>query len=265
MASPSVPRFQAFSLQDDPRGLWTAEEDGRPVGFAWSWACEDFWFLAQLFVKPGLQGGGVGRTLLQRTLAHAADIGARNRALITFAFNTVSQGLYIQHGFLPRFPLYLMSIPRERFGGHVPDQVLEVSPLDGSDAETSLLSELDRFALGFSRAKHHGLLAGEPGIRALGFSQGGRLVGYCYISQSGHIGPFAVASPELAVAGFETALAVAAEGAVESISCLVPGSNASVLRCAAAAGLRIKFPMLAMSTDELGNWSCYLSRNPGFM
>src|SRR4051794_37717446 len=98
MASRSPPRFQTSCLEDDPRGLWTAEDDGEIVGFAWSWACEDFWFLAQLFVQPGLQSGGIGRRLLAHALEHADAVGARNRALITFAFNTVSQGLYIQHG-----------------------------------------------------------------------------------------------------------------------------------------------------------------------
>src|SRR4051794_26460147 len=119
MASRSPPRFQSFSLQDDPRGLWTAEDDGEAVGFAWSWACSDFWFLAQLFVSPNLQSRRTGRELLKRTLEHADLVGAKQRALITFAFNTVSQGLYIRHGFMPRFPIYSMSIPRERLAGQL--------------------------------------------------------------------------------------------------------------------------------------------------
>jgi GNAT superfamily N-acetyltransferase len=111
MASPSPPRFQAFSLSEDPNGLWTAIDD-EPVGFAWAWVCEDFWFLAQLFVKPRLQAHDVGRELLRRALEHADTVGARQRALITFAFNTVSQGLYIRHGFIPRFPIYFMRVDR---------------------------------------------------------------------------------------------------------------------------------------------------------
>src|SRR5439155_3548215 len=37
MAISSPPRFQSFSLNDDADGLWVAEEDGRILGFAWSW------------------------------------------------------------------------------------------------------------------------------------------------------------------------------------------------------------------------------------
>jgi hypothetical protein len=29
--------------------------------------------------------------------------------------------------------------------------------------------------------------------------------------------------------------------------------------------MRIKFPMLLMSSREFGNWAQYLPRNPGFM
>src|SRR5215471_6474867 len=52
MASPSPPHFQLFCLETDPDGLWVAEEGDQILGFAWSWVCDDFWFLAQLFVPP---------------------------------------------------------------------------------------------------------------------------------------------------------------------------------------------------------------------
>ncbi|WP_312012308.1 MULTISPECIES: GNAT family N-acetyltransferase [unclassified Bradyrhizobium] len=69
-----------------------AEEAGEILGFAWSWVCGDLWFLAQLFVSPDHQGRSIGSELLKRTFEHAKNSGATNRALITFTFNTVSQG-----------------------------------------------------------------------------------------------------------------------------------------------------------------------------
>jgi GNAT superfamily N-acetyltransferase len=265
MASPSPPRFQAFSLQDDPRGLWTAEQDAEPVGFGWSWTSEDFWFLAQLFVKPGVQANGVGTELLRRTLQHADDAGAKQRALITFAFNTVSQGLYIRHGFAPRFVVYFMNTPRKALTQNVNAQRLEVSVLNASEAQLSAMAGVDRLALGFTRGKHHALLAREPGIRLFGFNMSGRLAGYAYVSQSGHIGPLAVASAELVAPAFDAALSLVAEGESENVSCFMPGSNPDMVRSATARGLRISFPMLMMSTERLGEWPCYLPRNPGFM
>jgi ribosomal protein S18 acetylase RimI-like enzyme len=102
MAVCSPPKFQLFSLKDDADGLWVAEEGERILGFAWSWVCGDMWFLAQLFVSPDHQGRSVGNELIRRTLDHAEKSSASNRVLITFSFNTVSQGLYIRHGLLQR-------------------------------------------------------------------------------------------------------------------------------------------------------------------
>ena len=98
MAAVRPPTFARFSLEDDADGLWVAEDAGEIVGFAFSWACGDLWFLAQLFVSPDRQGCGIGPALLERTLAHAQSSKARTKALITFAFNTVSQGLYMRRG-----------------------------------------------------------------------------------------------------------------------------------------------------------------------
>ena len=264
MASRSPPNFQTFCLADDPRGLWTAEDNGEPVGFAWSWACEGLWFLAQLFVKPDVQSHGIGRELLERTLEHADRIGAVQRALITFAFNTVSQGLYIRHGFAPRFPIYSMRLKRERLGRD-PRSTLNVRPLNGSTGELSALGDIDRKAIGASREKHHELLMREPEIRAIGLYDDRNLVGYAYISGAGHIGPLAVASPDLLAEAFEKALELAAEGTSENVSCFVPGSQPAMLRAAMGHGFRIVFPMLMMSTGDIGGWPSYLPRNPGFM
>jgi ribosomal protein S18 acetylase RimI-like enzyme len=70
MATAHPPNFQLFSLKDDPDGLWVAEDAGEILGFAWSWVCDDLWFLTQLFLPTAHQGRGIGNELLQRTLEH---------------------------------------------------------------------------------------------------------------------------------------------------------------------------------------------------
>src|SRR6202521_6415856 len=102
MAAVRSAHFQLFSLKDDAGGLWVAEDAGEILGFAFSWVCGDLWFLAQLFVSPGQQGRGIGQELLKRALQHAQMSKAVIKALITFTFNGVSQGLYIRHGLFPR-------------------------------------------------------------------------------------------------------------------------------------------------------------------
>ncbi|MGI9026864.1 MAG: GNAT family N-acetyltransferase [Burkholderiaceae bacterium] len=148
MANLRPPHFQLFSLQDDPDGLWVAEDAGEILGFTFSWVCGDLWFLAELFVSPGHQGRGIGNALLRRTLEHAQKKGATNKALITFAFNTVSQGLYIRHGLFPRLPIYFFNVSRESLGNHVRGISFRCVPLENTAAHLQSLAEIDARALG---------------------------------------------------------------------------------------------------------------------
>jgi ribosomal protein S18 acetylase RimI-like enzyme len=265
MAAPAPAQFQLFSLKDDPDGLWVAEEGGGILGFAFSWVCGDLWFLAQLFVAPDQQGRGIGNELLQRTFAQAQKAGARNKALITFAFNTVSQGLYIRHGFYPRFPVYFVSGKRELLLGRLPDAPLRSTPVTGTAFDWAEFARIDRCALGVSRDKHHRYLINNDIARGFLFHAGTECVGYGYLSADGHIGPLAVTKGEAAGPAFATALHVAASADTPNVSAFLPGSCEPALALAAKVGMRITFPMLLMSTHAVDTWACYLPRNPGFM
>lgn len=265
MATASPPNFQLFSLGDDPDGLWVAEEDGRLLGFAWSWVCGDLWFLAQLFVDTAQQGRGVGNDLLKLIFEHARKSGVAHRALITFAFNRVSQGLYIRHGFFPRMPIYFFEAPREQLARGVPEPPLRSVPIDDSAATMRKLAEIDIGAIGAAREKHHRYLLGDRATRGILLHAGKDCVGYCYIGSGGHIGPLAVREAGLLADAFTTALNVTAGGASATISAFLPGTCESVLSLAVEHGMRITFPMLLMASTGYGAWTGYLPRNPGFM
>jgi len=265
MAVPRPPRFQLFSLEDDPDGLWVAEDSGQIVGFAFSWVCGDLWFLAQLFVAPDQQGGGIGNELLKRTLNHAQKAGATNKALITFAFNRASQGLYIRHGLFPRLPLYFFSVPRESLRGRLQGAQFRCAPLENSATHLHTLAQIDARALGISREKHHRFLIGDNGTRGVALYTGDDCVGYAYVSAGGHVGPLAVVQPDAMGTAFGTALNLAAEGGSSQVSALLPGTSEAILSIALEHGMRITFPMMLMSTRDFGEWSQYLPRNPGFM
>ena len=142
MAASHPPNLQLFCLKDDPAGLWVAEEADELLGFAWSWACSDLWFLAQLFVSPTHQGRSIGNELLKKTFQHARKSGATNRALITFTFNTVSQGLYIQNGLFPRFPIYNFSVARELLMGRLQGPQFRHVPLQETASDLYNLARL---------------------------------------------------------------------------------------------------------------------------
>lgn len=265
MATSSPPNFQLFSLKDDPDGLWIAEDGGDILGFAWSWVCGDVWFLAQLFVDPAQQGRGIGNELLKLTLEHARKSGAAHKALITFTFNRVSQGLYIRHGLFPRMPIYFLSAARERVIAGLPESPLRIIAIDGTAAHMKKLAEIDVRAVGVAREKHHRYLLNDPGTNGVMLCAGSECVGYAYIGSNGHIGPLAVTQADVLGDAFTTALKIAADRSSGKISAFVPGTCDSALSLAVNHGMRITFPMLLMASPGYGAWTQYLPRNPGFM
>lgn len=265
MAATSPPNFQMFSLEDDPDGLWIAEDGGDIRGFAWSWVCGDLWFLAQLFVDPADQGRGIGNELIKLTLEHARKSGAAHKALITFTFNRVSQGLYIRHGLFPRMPIYFLGAARERVLAGLPEPPLRSMPIDDTAADMKKLAEIDTRAVGVPREKHHRYMLKDPETIGVWLAAGSECVGYTYIGSNGHIGPLAVTRADVLGDAFTTALKIAADRSPEKITAFVPGTCESALSLAVNHGMRITFPMLLMASPGYRTWTQYLPRNPGFM
>ena len=263
MASVRPASFQLFSIKDDPRGLWVAEDNGEIVGSAFSWVCGELWFLAELFVAPRMQGSGIGRELLRQTLAHADEAEARTKALITFTFNTVSQGLYIRHGMFPRLPICMMSVNRNDFRDANPETRLKYKVISSADLAT--LAALDRSVLGVSREKHHMYLLSDPALKGFLFFEGEDYTGYAYVASTGHVGPVAVARRDNMGRVLDTALRIASEGCSTEVSAFLPGTCESALKIAARHRMRMTFPMVLVSNREFGDWSRYLPRNPGYM
>lgn len=265
MASVRPATFQRHCFNEDPRGFWIAEDGGEIVGSAFSWTCGELWFLAELFIAPRLQGSGIGRELLRRTLHHADQAGAKTRALITFTFNAVSQGLYVRHGMFPRLPVYMFNIDRKAFAKTGPEPRLRFKRADGSTQDIAALAALDVSALGVSRESHHTYLLNDPAMKAFLVYDQADCVGYAYVSSTGHVGPLAVTRQDVMAPALTGALAIAAEGDSDQVSAFLPGSCESALGVAADHRMRITFPMVLVSDREFGDWRRYLPRNPGFM
>lgn len=240
MATLRPPDFQLFSLKDDPDGLWVAEDDGEIVGFALSWVCGDLWFLAELFVAPGHQGGGVGNELLERTFEHAKKAGATNKSLITFTFNVASQGLYIRHGMFPRLPIYLFGVARDALMTRLQGDKLHYTPIEPTASHLKTLAQLDVATLGISRQKHHRYLLDDGTMKGVLLHDRGDCIGHAYISATGHVGPLAVAQAHWIGAAFRTALALAAMSGAAQVSAFLPSVNEAA-RIAVEHGMRINF------------------------
>jgi len=58
------------------------------------------WILNDLFVRPDIRRGGVGRALLERARQHAVETGAKGLVLSTGVTNKAAQTLYESCGWL---------------------------------------------------------------------------------------------------------------------------------------------------------------------
>ena len=189
MPSPPPTQFPAFCLDRDPEGLWVAEADGSIIGWSFSWRHQTFSFLSQLDVVPEAQGKGVGQALLNHAARWARQQGVVDRALITFAFNSHSIGLYIRNGFHARVPLYLMSAPASIVARKIETEgveAFEVGPHNDASVAREWMGGIDEEVLSFRRDAYHEFLALTDPTEAMAITRDGEPVGYCYISKSGH-------------------------------------------------------------------------------
>jgi GNAT superfamily N-acetyltransferase len=259
---PRPPAFQRHCLAADPDGLWVAEQAAAVVGFSFAWSCQDFWYLAQLFIKPGLQSAGIGQALLDKALALETRRRTTNRALITLAYNSASAGLYIRNGLYPRQPLYRMQASAERLRGRLGASGYETAPLP--QGPPGWIGGLDAQVLGFRRDDHHRFQAQNPSVRGIQIVRAGNPIGYAYITD-GHIGPLAISSVADAVQAVTAALRAALAENPAQISLLIPGAAEGVIHTAIGLGFRIEEPMVLLSAKPFGNWGCYLPNNPGYL
>jgi len=263
--APPPTAFPKFCLAQDPSGLWVAQDGDTIIGFGFSWMSEKFWCLSQLFVSPETQAKGIGQALLSKTLMQAERNGAANRALITFASNIASTGLYLQNGLYPREPLYHMAAPAQVVAQNLADPDYDITPIEPWPQAGEWIAPIDQELLGFRRDLHHQFLLGGVAVRALRIEHAGRTAGYAYISAQGHVGPLAIAPDADARAVVTTALRCALEGGAKQVSMLVPGRAEIVMQTASALGFRIEEPLVLMAWRPFGNWCNYLPRSPGFL
>jgi GNAT superfamily N-acetyltransferase len=264
-SSPPSIAFPKFCLGEDPGGLWIVEHGETIVGFGFSWMTEKFWFLSQLFVIPDMQAKGIGQTLLSKTLLHAEHHGAANRALITFAYNTASIGLYLHNGLYPREPLYRMATSAQTVAQNLADTGYDVMPIAPRPRPDEWIGRIDEELLGFRRDSHHKFLLDDSAGCALRIERAGRAAGYAYISPQGRVGPLAIAPDADAKAVVTTALRCALESAPSRVSMLVPGRADVVMQALLAFGFRVEEPLMLMASRPFGDWRNYLPRDPGFL
>lgn len=174
---------QHHFVHHDPRGAWVATKDGTVVGCAQALKREGLWGLSLLVVDPAVQSGGVGRKLLDASLAYAED---RGRAIILSSADPRAMRAYATSGF---------TLHPQVAGHGAPDR----SSLradhgrvrTGSADDVDLADEIDRSVRGAWRGPDHVRMATDMPIFVIDDVDGR---GYAYVRSDGVV--FALAGSD---------------------------------------------------------------------
>ena len=108
--------FGRLVAGDGVHGVLARDDAGAAVGFVhWlyhpsTWGIGPYCYLEDLFVAPGVRGGGVGRALIAHVRAHAADAGAAKVYWLTQETNTAARTLYDKVADLSGFVHYQIEL-----------------------------------------------------------------------------------------------------------------------------------------------------------
>lgn len=163
----------------DPRGCWVAEDRGGILGAAVSMKRDLTWMLSLYVVRPGVQGRGVGRQLLEAALAHGSGC---LRAMVAASDDPSAARRYRLAG-LTLHPTMLLRGPVPRTALPVVERVRE-----GSAGDVDLMNSVDRQVRDAAHGRDHELL-----LRSFRLVVTDRVgSGYAYVAPGG--GPYLLAA-----------------------------------------------------------------------
>jgi predicted N-acetyltransferase YhbS len=180
----------ALLLAHDPDGCFVAEVGGQRIGMATSTAFALSGWVGNVIVEPAWRGQGIGRRLVEQTLAR---LEARGLATVRLDGDPPGIPLYRSLGFVEEYESC-----RAVGGGPWRVNVDGVEPL--ADADFEELLAMDRRVFGDDRSRLLALLRAGAEAALVTRRKGG-LAGFAFLSpslQSVQLGPFAADSPEAA-------------------------------------------------------------------
>jgi GNAT superfamily N-acetyltransferase len=246
--------------------------DERVVAFVSAIVRERLWYLSMLFVRPELQGAGVGRELLSHVLPSDGEMA---RATATDSAQPISIALYATYGMAPRMPLLnLVGLPdRPAAFGPMPSGIVPVAfeqiaagPADsqGHGDLVRAIDLLDRELFGVAHPEDHAYLRSEGRHGWLYHGPDGQPVGYGYAGEAGRLGPVAARDPDLLapILGHLTS-AVVPRGA---FAIWIGGAADRALMAVLRAGFRLEpFPVLICWDRPFADFSRYLPISSGLL
>ncbi|MGN6131958.1 MAG: GNAT family N-acetyltransferase [Nocardioidaceae bacterium] len=162
-----------FLLGTDPGGCWVAERGGRVLGVAVSVRRDLTWILVTYAVRPGHQGRGIGRTLLEAALTRSTGC---LRGMISASPDPLAARRYARAGFTLHPMMFL--------AGPVPRSVLPVVEhvRDGSPGDVDLCDSIDRRVREAAHGVDHELMRSQHRLLVTDRPSGS---GYVYLEADG--------------------------------------------------------------------------------
>jgi len=235
--------------------FWLAEREGTAIGYARSIVRDGVRQLTELFVLPGEQSGGIGRTLMAHAFPPIKN--AKYNSIITSP-DIPAQVLYLKSGVYPRFPAY--------YFGRSPEQLsfssdLTIAPFQASPSNLATLAGIDNTVLGFTRQVDHNWFLSER--QGYLYCRNDQPVGYGYLGVRN--GPFAL----LDEADFPAVLAHAESQTLKQgrkeFGLEVPMINQVAVDYLLGRGFRMDAFMAVMMTDKpFARFENYILTSPPF-
>lgn len=138
-------------LGTDPDGCWSAVDESGLLGFATSFVRESLWGLATFAVRPGLQGQGIGKRLLDAALASGAEC---DRWMLSASSDPRALRRYRLAG----FDLHPQMFLRGRLDRSAIPAVTGLR--EGTPEDRELIDSIDRERRGAGHGPDHEALAG---------------------------------------------------------------------------------------------------------
>lgn len=182
-------------LDTDAAGCWVADDDGTMAGFATSIRRDGTWILATYAVRPGQQGRGLGKQLLDAALTHSRGC---LRGMLSSSDDPRAVRRYLLAGFTMHPQMYLRGTV-DRSAIPAVDHVRE-----GTVGDTDLMESLDRLRRGSGHGPDHVFLQSAFRPLVVDSTKGS---GYAYVDPTGSVALLAATTVRVAARLLWTAIA----------------------------------------------------------
>lgn len=236
---------------------WVAEDpsDGSLIGHARSIERDGLFELTELFVRPGAQSAGLGKSLIER----AFPVGRGDVRLIIATNDVRALARYYAADTIARFSMAsLAAAPKPASGGTRRLEITRATP-----DETDIVAEIEKTVVGFARHDDYPWLFEHR--EAYLYHRRGRAIGFGFFGESG-VGPIAALDAddqnEILMHVEDRAHACG----VAEINFQVPTVNAVAMRHLLRRGFRFDAPPnLFMSNRSFGQFDRFIAFGPSIV